>query len=99
MERFSMEALEFEQRKQEALLEVANGRKMEAGEVREFLSGVDGEIKALNETLDEKKAELKSIEDKAEKEETQSIIDELERQIASLGEIDEEDEFTVRQLL
>lgn len=94
-----MEALAFEQKKQEALLEAANGRKMEAVEVQGFLNGVEGEIKALKEALDEKKAELKSTKDKAIHEEIQSIIDELEEQIAGLGEIDEGDEFTVRQLL
>lgn len=94
-----MEALEFEQRKQEALLEAANGRKMEEGEVREFLSGVESEIKTLKEALEEKKAELKSTKGGEEKEEIQSIIDELEVQIAGLSEIDKENEFTVRQLL
>lgn len=93
-----MKALEFEQKKQEALSEATNGRKMEAWEVQEFLSGVEGEIKTLKEALDEKKAELKSTEDKAEKEEIQSVIDELEEQIAGLSEIDPKDEFTVNPL-
>lgn len=99
MERFSIEALGFEQKKQEALLEAANGRTMEAVEVREFLNGVDSEIKALKCALGEKRVEFQSTKDKAKKEEIKSIIDELEGQIAGLSEIDREDEFTVRQLL
>ena len=98
MESFSIEALDFEQKKQEALLEAAHERKMEAGEVQEFLSGVEKEIEALKTALLEQKAELKKTKNGAAKEEIQSIIDELEVQISGLSEIDKEDEFRVRTI-
>src|SRR3989344_4485701 len=96
MERFSIEALEFEQKKQEVLLEAAAARKMEAGEVKEFLDGIEGEIQALKGALFEREIALKKTADKTGKEEIKSVIEELKEQIAALSEIDADDEFTVR---
>ena len=59
---FSIEALDYEQEKQEKLLEAANKerRKVEPGKVREFLSGMDEYTTELKKILMEKRAELRS---------------------------------------
>ena len=93
-----MEALEFEQKKQKALWEAAKSRKMEAGEIKDFLNGIEGEIQALKGALFEREIALKKSADKAEKVEIKSVIEDLKEQIAALTEIAAEDEFTVRMI-
>lgn len=101
-EKFSIEALDYEQKKQEALLEGrrVNGRKMEAGEVQEFLSGMDEYGTELIMILVEKRAKLSKTKNAKVKATLEAEIEEILPQILELRDfkLDSKDaeEFTVR---
>ena len=100
---FSIEALDYEQEKQEKLLEAANkeGRKMEPGEVREFLGQMDEYTTELKKILMEKRAELEKSNSKA-KRALLTEIEEIEAQINDLEEFQQESkdakEFTAKEV-
>ena len=102
MERFSPEALDFEQQKQEALLEASKSteRKMNSEEVQEFLNGMDEYGTALVKILVEKRAKLSKTKNTKVKAVLEAEIEEILPQILELRDFkaDSKDaeEFTVR---
>ena len=100
--RFTPEALDYEQEKQEKLLREAKKGAFEMSEAEstELLNDMGEYRKGLEEAVREKKLELKKIKDMAKKKELKSEIAELEEQIAGLSEFEEasEDavEFTIK---
>jgi hypothetical protein len=101
--KFSIEALDYEQKKQEKLLQASNkeGRKMVPGEVRELLGQMDKYTTELSTILMQKRAELKKSNSKA-KGALIAEIEEIEAQINDLEEFQQEskdaEEFTAKEV-
>lgn len=100
--KFTPEALDYEQEKQERLLREAKKGAFEMSETEsgEFLGDMGEYRKGLEAAVREKKAEFKQIKDKAKKAELKSEIAELEEQIAGFSDFEEAgkdaEEFTVK---
>ena len=84
---FSIEALDYEQKKQEALLkEAKSGRKMEGEEVQEFFDELDLYKQDLIETMAELRAKLSKTTKPREKSAIESEIADLESEINEFDE-------------
>ena len=84
---FSIEALDFEQKKQEALLREAKaGRKMEEGEAQEFFDEMDSYKQSLMEAMAELRAKLSKTTKPREKSAIESKIADLESEINEFDE-------------
>lgn len=100
--RFTPEALEYEQKKEERLLREAqkSAFEMSKAESEELLDDMGEYRKGLQDAVREKKAELKNIKDRIEKAKLRVEIAELEEQITGLSEFGEAgedaEEFTIK---
>lgn len=102
--RFTPEALEYEQEKQERLLREAKeeieGRKMKDAEVAEFLGDMGANLGEMKKQLEEHKAQLKLTKDLEEKKTLKELINELKEQILATEEFGEAskdaEEFTIK---
>ena len=100
--RFTPEALDYEQEKQEKLLREAKkgAFEMSEAESEKLLNDMEEYGKGLEDVVREKRAELKRAKDKIKREELELEIAELEEQIAGFSDFEEAskdaEEFTIK---